>query len=648
MFTIYLILLLSVFLYFFYYFKLLGLNFTTLSSVFLFLSVSLFLVVLTVTPKNKYLLSFFIFLNSIFYFYALINFAYYQVFDTFLPLTFSQAKGVNFALISFLTDFLYLVPLWLYTASLSIVVITSYLFVKIHKDIIFLASQPELSFQANLVSLSKRKVKEFRGLTRLRSLRVRMWFILIIFSLLIFGTTFYTKNNPKDSWWSHKAYLSDLGVSGFLWGGLYDAFIVSKTNAMIDKSQEYKALVFGEKINYLLGKIGKNENILPKTTPRKLDKPNIIFYQLESVPEWVFRLDPNPLPYFTELKNNNISVKEFYGNSCETINAEFSALCSALPDSEAPVNYSYKNNDYYCLPQLLREKLGYNTALFHAGIPEFYDRNILAKKWGFQELYFNDYFGQKEPDAFVLKKMINKLVQENKQPFVSYVVGFTAHSPHNQEMLDYYKDAFGVEINKYRGKIPDDILNTIEVEEDTLRIYIGFIEYIDESLKVLFDELKNNNLDQNTIVVVYTDHRYYNFYSDNVMNNFLNYNQLPFFIYTPDGYKDEINSIASHVDISPTILDLIGLEKPRHFVGESLFSDNHPDNVLGKCLSRIDYIDKDVVIQGSVKTDVYNVSSRNINLDSKTKQEYIANLKNAIQESDFCIKEDLLTEGAIK
>ena len=136
------------------------------------------------------------------------------------------------------------------------------------------------------------------------------------------------------------------------------------------------------------------------------------------------------------------------------------------------------------------------------------------------------------------------------------------------------------------------------MSESMARFY-GMITNVDENLGRLRKELKNLGLEENTILVFMTDNgtadgiegrdpqqgrgankdRWYGF-NDGMRGKKCSYydggHRVPLFIYWPGGGFDrevEIDEITAHIDILPTLIDLVGLqphEDSKPFDGKSL------------------------------------------------------------------------------
>jgi arylsulfatase A-like enzyme/Flp pilus assembly protein TadD len=183
-------------------------------------------------------------------------------------------------------------------------------------------------------------------------------------------------------------------------------------------------------------------------------------------------------------------------------------------------------------------------------------------------------------------------------------------------------------------------------------LYSGEVAFVDASLKVLFDFLENKGLMENTVIVITGDHGEALGEKGEESHSYFAYNNtihIPLLLYipgtVPGGKGIKIHENVCHVDIFPTICDILNLGIPRHLQGESLLPliENHLKGNPGGGKSRVIYFESLTAylnrgwaplrgfIRGDIKfidlpiTEVYNIKddsdeSHNIAADSNTKQ----------------------------
>jgi phosphoglycerol transferase MdoB-like AlkP superfamily enzyme len=621
--------------YFFIYYKFLAVELSVLSFLFtviLSLSFISFLIVL----NNRKLVIFAFIFYILYIVYTLANFAYYTVFAKFFTLDILFASESNIPT-SMLLDFYILIPYQIYLSAVILVFISFIVLLKFfspkNRQLIFCNQVISKGFQTGILITSG----------------------ILFISINIFGiglVNFY-KENPKEDWWSTKKYISDHGIGGFVYNQINAAVMKNfeTAHAKVDNIEIVpEDEVLGEKIEDKLTKFDELRDLLNNLSvsekqenkniniPKFEKHPNILIYQIESVGSWGMKGDPGSMPYLEKKMKDNISVSKFFANSCQTINAEFASMCSFVPFSQKPIPDTSSDSDFNCLPKMLGDDFGYKTAFFHANVSDFWNRKVLIPKWGFQDSHFVPYYSHiRLDDGKVLLDAIDYM-KNSEKPTFAYVAGFTSHSAHTFEEIAWTNKTNGINITLYDGEVDMNVVNNVFLATETdVRAYMGFLEEIDRDIEILFDELENNNLLDKTIVIIYGDHRYYDFPKETV-ENFYYHNEIPFMMYIPGMGAIQPQKIASHMDMAPTILNILmgdEYESPDHFLGTSLFSNIHPNSIVQKCLGGIDYVDEKTIIKGNVNSNIYNIfdTSREFVSDEE-KQGYLANLSSFVDKTD--------------
>jgi len=626
--------------FFYYYYLKIDLNFSWLTILFIFLF-SLNFSILFHLIKNVYLRLVSLLFYLVFIFYFLINFSYYDVFQIFWKIDIRQLGQLNSAQADLLLSYYNLIPVSLYFSAFALFAITiAGVELYAWKKRAVRRRLEKLFASVNFIEHKKNKIS------------TPAYFIvaaLIIGQVISLLMLLNYKEGLKKTSAQKEKYYGDLGPYGYLLDQAYGRIkedIKPSPAGFTAGSQEKNIDLLKESLDNLrLLQNTKSEP--PIKLKSKLEKPHIIIYQMESVGAWALKQEPSPMPFLSKLISENISVGEFYSNSCTTINAEFAANCSFYPESTGPISDLFAGNNYYCLPTILKNQYGYRTNLYHANNASFWNRDTLGPKWGFNNLYFSPRYKVRTSDAVVLDDVINNIKKAN-QPTYNYVIGFSTHGPHDQNFIEFNHYENNLEISPYFSKLSSSSL-TVKTDEETIRNYFGFLTAADESLKKLFERLAAESLLDKTIVIIYGDHRYYNFSSDNAVNDFNNYNELPFAMYVPGGYKGKIKEIASQVDIAPTILNLIegsGYKLPEYFIGRSLFSDSQDNGAVSKCLGEGLYINQDVIIRTEKLLDAFAPLVFKHKYAKFKYEEYISSFSAVLKSSDAALNKDEIVEAA--
>jgi arylsulfatase A-like enzyme/Flp pilus assembly protein TadD len=103
--------------------------------------------------------------------------------------------------------------------------------------------------------------------------------------------------------------------------------------------------------------------------------------------------------------------------------------------------------------------------------------------------------------------------------------------------------------------------------------YNGEVAYVDLTLGKLFAYLEENDLNDNTLIVFTGDHGESLGQHEESTHGYFSYNStiwVPLIISFPGIKQGRIDQNVSHVDIFPTVCDVLGIEKPSHLQGVSL------------------------------------------------------------------------------
>lgn len=129
------------------------------------------------------------------------------------------------------------------------------------------------------------------------------------------------------------------------------------------------------------------------------------------------------------------------------------------------------------------------------------------------------------------------------------------------------------ELRKYHGIQADGLLDE-DQSRNLIHGYYACVSYIDAQLGRLLDALKENGLEENTIVVLWGDHGWKlgDYGSWCKHTNFEMDARAPLFVKVPgmehQGSKTE--ALTEFIDVYPTLCELAGLPAPDHVQGNSL------------------------------------------------------------------------------
>ena len=358
------------------------------------------------------------------------------------------------------------------------------------------------------------------------------------------------------------------GTCGFYFKNLYDLTLANFDNSEEESIKEYV-----------------NQNIIEENTSATLYGDNLIVFMLESY-EW-FAIDPYLTPNLWKLKTGEGSntsvpaqgvVMDGYVSNNKTNMSETISLLGYMPSINSA---SFGKNDLsvaYSLPNLFKAQ-GYETNYFHSWKGKFYNRRENLTNLGFDNFYsLEDYnganksttFKQFNKEADFTSAFINKIAPTDKK-FMSFYTTVSTHGTYtvtNQRFAEYYQ-AYDDNKNNIKEWLIANGYNypTDSYGEQILRHYKCAAMDTDAMVGILFDHLTQNNMLDNTTVMLFSDHNaYYHDLSwtikgtDPSDNSSLETHGVPMIIYSSKLDSRNISNFCNTYDIYPTICNAFGLE----------------------------------------------------------------------------------------
>ncbi|MFT4412626.1 LTA synthase family protein [Fredinandcohnia humi] len=369
---------------------------------------------------------------------------------------------------------------------------------------------------------------------------------------------------------------------------------------------------------------------------------NVVIISMESLQSFVINetIDGEEItPYLNNLIKESYYFDNFYHQTGQgkTSDSEFLLENSLYPLGRGAVFFTHATNEYTATPEIVKD-YGYFSSVFHANDKTFWNRDIMYDSFGYDTFFDDDSYeitednsigwGLKDKDFF---EQSVELLKSQPQPFYSKFITLTNHFPFELEE-------------------EDRMVNEYDSNSRTLNRYFPTVRYMDESIKLFMERLKEEGIYENTIFVLYGDHYGISENHNKAMAKFLNKEEItpfdsvqlqrvPLIIHIP-GVTDKdpqvLSTISGQIDLKPTILSLLGIDTRNdvHF-GSDLFS---PEK-----------LDLTVLRDGSFITDKY-VYTTNMCYDKETGLEtevsfcepYIEKAQFELDYSDEIIYGDLL------
>lgn len=259
-------------------------------------------------------------------------------------------------------------------------------------------------------------------------------------------------------------------------------------------------------------------------------------------------------PFLDSLAQHSLIFTDGYANGSKSIHGMSSILAGVPSFRDAFTSSPYPKQEIQSLVSTL-EEMGYDTSFFH-GAPN--------GSMGFQGfgniLGFDHYYGKTEynndadfdgvwgiwDEPFL--QFMKQTLDKKEKPFFSTVFTVSSHEPY-------------IIPKKYEGKFPK---GTVPMHQT-----VGYTDY---AFKKFFEEAKKSDWYNNTIFIITADHGNQTAYTE--YEKVVNRVATPILIFKPDGSLKGVNKeLAQQIDIYPTVLDMVGYDKPFRSWGRSLVGD---------------------------------------------------------------------------
>ena len=304
---------------------------------------------------------------------------------------------------------------------------------------------------------------------------------------------------------------------------------------------------------------------------------NLIIIMMESVNDAI--TNKELFPNFNELSEHSLYFKNNYSprNSCATADAEFSAITSLYAlNRECTIN-AYPENDYSESLFNIFKNNGYKVTSYHGYDDTFYKRTVSHIHMGSEAYYDKDALGLDgvDPDWPSDEELISKAsdIFMDSTPFLAWI---TTISSHQSYLLDSaHTDTLKSEL---KGK---------GYSEETIR-YLSKVKILDNALGLLLERLKETNLLDDTVIVLFGDHYPYAL-SEESLKQIINYEidvfheieRVPFIIYNNKLEKEEYDFNNSYMNLTPTIANLFDIQyDSRLYLGEDVFDNNYSNRLI--------------------------------------------------------------------
>jgi len=288
-------------------------------------------------------------------------------------------------------------------------------------------------------------------------------------------------------------------------------------------------------------------------------------------------------PFIDSLTKQGILFENALSNSSFTRESVSVLMSGRLPSSGGSTGWSAAPSSRIKKMGELFNEAGYRTAFLsntnvinHPHFLKGFDETFLLKKWGVS--------GQ---GSKLSQRAGDFIKKNNPKKFLIYLHYLDPHGPY-KPAVRYYKRFSETVFKKPLSLYKYIRFHTRELEsqgfgpgeprfEDMVLRYDAEIAMVDDAVKELFSILKENKVDQNTLVIITADHGEEFLEHHFVEHAWTLYNEslhIPLILWAPGALKPHrIPSRVSTVDLLPTLLELMKIpHQRRDFDGTALFN----------------------------------------------------------------------------
>ena len=346
--------------------------------------------------------------------------------------------------------------------------------------------------------------------------------------------------------------------------------------------------------------IDKSDTAKKNKYTNVLEGKNVLSIHLESIQNFVIGLELNGelvAPNLTKLAESGLYFNNFYtqvsvGTSSDS---EFTFATSILPSTSGTVFVNYADREFISIQKLLSEK-GYYTFSMHGNEGEFWNRNIMHKKLGYQTFYdassyeIDEFVGLGLSDKSFFRQSISKIkkIANENEKFYGTLIMLSNHTPFTSLSENNLVDL----------KLTYEVNGVVDNHLEGTKIghYLESSHYADQAIGEFVNALDEEGLLEDTIIVIYGDHDaklsqssydlLYNYDLEtgslktdedegylNIDQNWIDLNRkVPFVIWSKDKVATEkVTEVMGMIDVLPTLGNMLGI-KNKYQLGHDIFS----------------------------------------------------------------------------
>ena len=260
-------------------------------------------------------------------------------------------------------------------------------------------------------------------------------------------------------------------------------------------------------------------------------------------------------PFLDHLKDESVYFEHFFSNGTQTGRGMFASFCSYYPRQATAAMKTRYAQDYLCLPSLLR-KHGYWTEMVVGQHRDLNRLHLFLSRNGLHQLFDENDFpsgaermglGMTDGALFDMLRGHIEHLQQAKQPFLLATLTLSTHHPFTVPQT-----------------LPD--VRALSAEPDG---YVAALRYVDGEFEKFFSDLQRRGLLKDTVIFVLGDHGRHEPVGRTDQEKQIGHFLSPLMVWvdgslrSPSNFKPRtVGTIASQVDLAPTILAMNGLMPP--------------------------------------------------------------------------------------
>ena len=306
---------------------------------------------------------------------------------------------------------------------------------------------------------------------------------------------------------------------------------------------------------------------------------NVVMVLMESMDDWMITEKDTPTIY--RLMHEGINFTNFYTpgyGSARTLNSEFCMNTGIYLPTTGNYVFDYVTNSFNQSIASQMTNNGYSAKVFHYNDPAFYSRGVFEPAMGYENyVCYEDFIEDKNQlfDENLLFDVaeIRDIFFRNGQTFNTIITRSAHLSYKYNEVLSHYA------LKKYpyyRGWYGSE-------EEDCARVKARLV---DNMFSRLLKELETEGQLENTVIIAMTDHYTYGYknmeelYAHSGVDNDLLLEKTPCFVWSSGGPTAEVSKVLNTADFLPTMLNLLGIDSPYHYLGQDAFDPDYKGYAL--------------------------------------------------------------------